>query len=407
MEQRRTRYIPPSERNQTEPPAAPKSPQPAEMQTPPEPAPVAPPEPTPVTPPEPDKPKKGHGKAIVILAIVLVILAGLGFVAYKKAPYLLDRLGVMQEDRPFTLVIQRGDYEYKATDTLQEEQIIKSGADFRKYIQNNAPGFVYTPGEYLLNANMSFADLLSALQHPDVAYQYVTVAVPEGRSIWKIAQLMEDNGVCGYQEFLTAANDYDYDFDFVRQLASEDSDLICYKLEGFLYPATYDLRVGMDARDVVKTMLAAFDTYLPADALDRCAARNVSFRQMMTLASVIQAESYGQEMMKGVSSVFWNRLESPNFMPKLLQSDPTTTYSKAIAEEVPGASDEMVKAYDTYQITGIPAGSINNPGAEAIDAALHPADTNYLYFVTDTEHNIYYAVTLQEHNANCRRVGLM
>ena len=110
--------------------------------------------------------------------------------------------------------------------------------------------------------------------------------------------------------------------------------------------------------------------------------------------------------MKNVSSIFWNRLESPTFSPKLLQSDPTTTYSEAIAEEVPSASDEMVKAYDTYQTEGIPAGSINNPGQEAIDATLHPADTDYLYFVTDPEHHIYYAVTYPEHQRHLRQLGI-
>lgn len=406
MKERRTRYIPPSERDQATGEA--EQIQPGFVvdiseELPPEP------------PMEEPRKKKGHGKLIAVLLILLVILAAAGFVAYKRAPYLLDQYGIRQEDRPYTLIVRLGDIGENSEnmsfvpETLQREQIILDAAGFRQYVMKKDPDFKYAPGEYQLNANMSFDELIFALQHPDVAYRYVDkVTIPEGYSIWKIAQLMADNGVCGYGEFLEAANNYDYDYEFVRHLEQTDSDLICYKLEGFLFPATYtNLRVGMDAHDVVDLMLQAFENHLPEDALMVCSEHGVSLRKMMTLASVIQAESYGAEMMKGVSSVFWNRLEDPSFTPKLLQSDPTTTYANAIMDEVMDASEEMIAAYDTYRSEGIPPGSINNPGDEAIDAALHPADTEYLYFVTDTEHNIYYAVTLAEHYANCRAVGLM
>ncbi len=355
---------------------------------------------------EEEPPKKHKGiKAVLITLIVLVILAGLALVAYKKGPYLLDRFGIAQEDVAYQLVIQKGDYEYKATDTLQQEGIIKSGEAFRNYIASHDPDFTYTPGEYDLNANMSFAQLLNALNNPTVTYEYVSVVVAEGKSIWKVAALMEENGVCSSEDFLNAANDYDYDYEFLRTVEQEDDSLVCYKLEGFLFPATYEFRVGMDARDVVDTMLQAFANYLPDEIYTVCEEKGVTLRQMITLASIIQAESFGTEMMENVSSVFWNRLASSTY-PNL-QSNPTKTYANAIADEVEDATDEMIAAYDTYQAEGIPAGAINNPGLDAIKAAMYPADTDYYYFVTGEDNDVYYSKTLSQHYAYCRALGLM
>ena len=134
----------------------------------------------------------------------------------------------------------------------------------------------------------------------------------------------------------------------------------------------------------------------------------MELEDVLTLASVIQAEAPDTKNMKMVASVFFNRLNNPDEYP-LLQSDPTTNYvEKVIKPNIEFKSEAMFKAYDTYQGAGLPPGPICNPGLDAINAVLYPAETDYFYFCSNLETGeFFYAETLDEHNQNLIEAGLV
>ena len=129
--------------------------------------------------------------------------------------------------------------------------------------------------------------------------------------------------------------------------------------------------------------------------------------EIITLASIVQEESYTNASVKNVASVLHNRLDSPNF--RRLQCDVTKNYIRTNIDNSPyltGDTDAFAELYNTYECFGLPVGPITNPGLASIEAALYPAETNYFYFVTDSQWNYYYAETYAQHKANCSKVGL-
>ncbi len=159
---------------------------------------------------------------------------------------------------------------------------------------------------------------------------------------------------------------------------------------------------------VAKKIYRNFDARITPDLYGRMNDLDMELEEVLTLASVIQAEAANTKDMKMVASVFFNRLNNPDEYP-LLQSDPTTNYvEEIIMPNVEFKSEAMFKAYDTYQGAGLPPGPICNPGLDAINAVLYPAETDYYYFCSNLETGeFYYAETLDEHNQNLVEAGLM
>lgn len=227
------------------------------------------------------------------------------------------------------------------------------------------------------------------------------VTLIENYSVEKIAQLLNDKGVCPKAEFLAAVNRVQgFAFD------SEIPEGVCYRYEGYLYPDTYEFYLYEDADTVVRKLLKNFESKMTGELLDEIEASGRSLHETMTLASIVQAEAGKKEEMEAVSAIFQNRLNNPAEYPKL-QSNPTSSYAKNVV--LPATGDEALAAsYDSYQLNGLIAGPINNPGLQAIQAVLHPsedAEGSY-FFCTDKAGNFYFAKTYQEHLENCQKAGL-
>lgn len=332
--------------------------------------------------------------AILLLMIVVFIVLLPKIKAY--IPYYKDLKGIDQQDLSYTLTIEKSDFENEVAKRLAENDVIVSSVRFLNYVHKNYPDFVWYNGIYELNANMTYKELCEALMKPDVELNYVKVVIPEGKTVREIAEILDKSGLCKDYEFLTAADSYDYDFAFLEELKKRDQKLIAYKLEGYLFPATYEFRADtVTAREIVARMLQAFDDYVTDDMIKSADAMGLSLNEFITFSSVVQAESYTKESMSGVAGVFWNRLNSSDM--RLLQSDPTTDYSKEL-DVLPHYSSAMKNAYDTYKCIGLPVGPTNCPGVDTMNAVLDPEESNYYYFVTDKNKNFYFNETLSGHN---------
>lgn len=341
-------------------------------------------------------------KAIILgttILSILIIILGV-FIAIPKIkgylPYYYDLNGKKQQDKPYTLEIEKTDFANEVVKELYDNDIICSSARFLNYIEKNHPDFIWYNGVYHLNANMSYEQLCEALMHPNETLNYVKFTVPEGKNVRDIAAIVSKAGLCKYEDFLKAADSYDYDFDFIDELKKRDQSKIGYKLEGYLFPATYEFRADtVTPQEIVEKMLQTFSEYVTSEMIQNAKKMGLSLNEFITFGSVVQAEAFSKESMSGVSSVFWNRLNSKTY-PRL-QSDPTTKYANSLSD-LSHYSKELRAAYDTYICSDLPIGPTNCPGIDVLNAVLNPSKTDYFYFVTDKNGKFYFNETLKGHN---------
>ena len=335
-----------------------------------------------------EKKRKKLPKLLIVLLILVVILAVL-FLIYR--PYLFDKYGINQKDNPIEFEINddnANDIPY----CLYKEGIIESVNLFKGYMENKyGSNFTYTNGIYHLNANMSYQVLGESLQKPDI--EQLRLTIPEGKNAYQIAGIMEENGVCTAAQFIDALSD-EYNYDFLKEIKNKDKRP--YVLEGYLFPATYEIPHGSTAHEVVDMMLSAMSLRLNEEFVAACKQKNVSIDAVLTMASIIEKESSGSptEMSK-VSAVFWNRLKYPNEQnTPTLGSDPTVHYADLLEKQ--GYEKSIWKGYSTYSCIGLPTGPICSPGESAIKAALEPDEHRYFFFFTDKNENFYYFETYEQ-----------
>ena len=231
----------------------------------------------------------------------------------------------------------------------------------------------------------------------------INVRIPEGSTLRETAQALERAGVCSMKDVFDAANSNAFDsYSFIASIPNADSRY--YKLEGYLYPDTYNFWKGQNVQSVLKTMLNNYQTKTANINWQNTAG--LTKERVMTLASIVQRESTATDR-ANVASVFVNRLKSGNTVNVYrLQADSTMYYPYRAQGNVPSQLPGFQSTYNTYNITGLPAGPICSPSVESIQAALNPASTNYYYFCHSAAGNSYFAETLEQHNANLVAAGL-
>lgn len=246
-------------------------------------------------------------------------------------------------------------------------------------------------GEYFFKEPLSPLDVVTALAEGRVFLR--TVTFPEGLTLPEMGAIFEAKRFGTADAFAAAAAD-------VALVADLDPDAV--DLEGYLFPETYSLPRSASPTDLVAAMVAQFRDTFDADLRTRAADRNLSVRDVVTLASIIQKETGQAAEHHLVSAVFNNRLRIG--MP--LQSDPTVIYALTRAGRYDGnltrANLRFDSPYNTYRYRGLPPGPIAAPGADVLRATLAPADVDYLYFVSRNDGTHAFARTLREHNRNVR-----
>jgi len=220
------------------------------------------------------------------------------------------------------------------------------------------------------------------------------VAVPEGLTMYDIADLLARQGLISRQAFLVAARDPAPVGDLAPAAGS---------LEGFLFPATYRFPHHVTAQEIVQAMVLRFhETWQTLS--EASASRNaLSAEAVVALASLVERETSVPEERPLVAAVFANRLRRG--LP--LQCDPTVIYALKLADKYSGSLDlgdlRFDSPYNTYRHRGLPPGPISNPGEAALRAALNPAQVDYLYFVANGQGGHVFSKTLEEHNRNVAR----
>ncbi len=276
----------------------------------------------------------------------------------------------------------------------------------------------FSQGTYELKKNMDYQAILTNLGGKASRTDTVEVTVIEGMSVVEIAEKLVNEGALAEKDKdkfleLCASDKFDDDFDFLQ--AIKNSGERYYKLEGYLYPDKYEFYEHDDPLSIIYRFLnnfeakyyekQAFEGYEKLYSLHKMLEKTetpYSLDQILTIASIVQAEAADKEDMYYVSSIIHNRLTADDYMGvSSLGLDSTRYYPYRSADKLPATAGKNYKSrYDTFTLKGLPPGPICNPGMEAIKAALMPYDTSYYYFCHDKDGNAYYASTMEEHQMN-------
>ena len=344
-----------------------------------------------------------------LLTIIWVsaVLAVSVFISSFALSSINDLVGFSKESKEIEITIPEGYGLSEIANLLEEKGIIDEPFTFEVYARVKNMETKLAPGTYKLNSNLGYDQIFQALKTKEVAKNVVKVNFYEGMTLREIAERLEENGVCGYDEFIEAAKTETFEYEFTSMMGTDEN--IYIKWEGYLFPDTYEFYTESSPRSVIAKFIDNFNNKFTAEYYERAQELGMTLEEVITLASVIQSEAAYMDDMEKVSSAFHNRL-APNSGLPYLQSDVTYFYYTENIEpfvDDPAASDAFLSAYYTYPNykAGLPVGPICNPGMNAIKAALYPADTNYYFFVTDKEGNFYYGATQAEHDANVIKAG--
>lgn len=347
-----------------------------------------------------EKPKSRKHKVIhaIIYSFSIVLVSAALAVAILFS--VTDYLGMLRPEASANIKIPTGASTAQIAEILKDDGIIRSSTIFRAYMAI-AKKHGLKDGTYPLNSHMSYNEIVRTLRNT-ANRATVTVTIPEGYTLQEIAELLEKNSVCSQSDFLKSADSASISFDFQSAISNDEKRF--YRLEGYLFPDTYEFYIDQSSDSVVKKMLVNFDKRFDNELRQKAKKSDMTVDQVVTLASIIQIETGKTSEMKKVSSVFHNRLDNGVNGVKMLQSDATVLYAKkSIETSLLSTKTQIASEYNTYEIEGLPSGAICNPGLEAIKAALSPTNTSYYFFVSDKDGNYYYAKTYTQHLKNIKK----
>ncbi len=278
------------------------------------------------------------------------------------------------------------------TDILLKAGIIKSPFKFNMVARLKGYDKQLKAGEYTLAASMPPTKILEKLVKGDVKLYKLTV--PEGLNIYQIAELVAQEGFAERAVFIESATDAAF---------AHEHGITAGTFEGYLYPETYYFPKSVSTKTIVSSMVKRFWLVFKPEWQERGKQLGFSVHQVVTLASIIEKETGAPFERPIISSVFHNRLKKK----MRLESDPTVIYGlKNFDGNLNRKHLETLTPYNTYKIRALPPGPIASPGSESLEAALYPADTKYIYFVSKKDNTHQFSTNLKDHNQAVRKYQL-
>ncbi|MBQ3443784.1 MAG: endolytic transglycosylase MltG [Selenomonadaceae bacterium] len=325
---------------------------------------------------------------IVVIGAVLVFVDPSVAQFHTQAPTLTETPTdtVVDEERRINVKIREGLSTAEIAERLAEKDIIDSSLRFRLFARLYGYDDKFRPGAYTFTANMSDDEVFEKLLTGEKTV--IRFTVPEGFGVKEIAERLYNLDLVDKEDFLKAAEDF-APYDYMRKRQN-----VFFAAEGFLFPDTYNVESDIDIDEILKLMAGNFDDRLTPTMRVTAEKMGLSVYDLITLASLVEREVRFPEDRPIVAQVLLKRLKLN--MP--LQTDATLQYLMDAPKEDVSIEDTQIDSpYNTYQHTGLPPGPIANPGMASITAVLHPADTDYLYFVADRMGHNHYAYTYEEH----------
>ena len=325
------------------------------------------------------KANRNFRKIAAVLVVFIVIFALFSLV------YDSEEADVNAE-QPVQFKVKLGMDAAEIARALEKKNVIDSSLKFRVLAKWNGYEDQLKTGSYTLHTGMTYDEVFEKLLAGEV--EIVTFTIPEGFGVKDIAKRLSDMGLVDKEEFLDEAKKF-APYDYIEKHSEAN-----YYCEGFLFPDTYEVDKDIAVEKLLKLMAENFDYRLTEEIRERAKEENLSIYDLITMASLIEKEVRFAQDRPIVAQVFFKRLKIG--MP--LQTDASLQYLMDAPKEDVSIEDTKIKSpYNTYLNMGLPPGPIANPGLDAIEAVLNPANTDYLYFVADRNGHNHYANTYDEH----------
>jgi UPF0755 protein len=322
--------------------------------------------------------------ATAIAGLLLLIWQGISFYRYAHRP-----AGGGTEE---IVTVTRGEKFTALAARLERSGIIAHASKFKLLAELRGVDKKLKAGEYPLAAEMTPTEVLDVLVSGKSRLYRLTI--PEGFTLRQVAEEVAAKGLGQADKFIALATSPDY----VATLHIEAETL-----EGYLFPDTYYFARSASEDTIIRTMVARFNEQFPAEWRRRAKELHRSIHEIVTLASIIEKETGVPSERPIIASVFDNRLHKG----MRLESDPTVIYGIPDFDGNIKRSDLATPTpYNTYKIRGLPPGPIANPGREAIKAALYPAKTDYLFFVSKKNNTHHFSTNIREHQNAVRKYQL-
>lgn len=343
-------------------------------------------------------------RAVVYLVVVSVIAAVLSIAVINVGN---DVYAFVKNDDSIDVTIPEGATREDIAEILYENGVIKYKSVFKlygsiKHIEDN-----FVAGDYTVTPMMNYKSLYNEFKEKPVSgTSWITI--PEGYTTDEIIDLMLSYDIGGTKEdYVKAINEDEYDYWFVKEL--DDAKVMengerFYKLDGYLFPDTYEFYNASSAHTVINKMLQRFDEVYTDVFKQRAKEVGFTTDQAVILASIIEKEAGHSSDFRNVSSVFHNRLNNSATFPRF-ESDATAVYAVTHItgerpEEVTHETISYDSPYNTYLYNSFPPGPIANPGLNALKYSVFPAETNYYFFVSSSSGTTLFATSKWEHDQN-------
>jgi UPF0755 protein len=331
----------------------------------------------------------------IIIIIIITSIAFIIFVHFRSINTISQNNVEIQFD------VEKGDDIITIGRNLAQENLIANRFYFYYYVWQNKLRGSITAGEYILEPGSNIAEIVYKMTNGDTIVHKsddIKITFPEGWTMEKMSKRLNEKGLPGEAFLILAQNPpkelYD-EYSFLEDGAS---------LEGYLFPDTYFLVPDTTAIKIIKKMLDNFDKKVDENYRNTISQSGNTLHDVIIFASVIEGEVSSSQDRQIVAGIFKNRLD----INMALQSDATIDYIKGMPEIKHTQADiEIDSPYNTYKYPGLPPGPINNPSLEAIDAAIAPQETKYMYFLNNAQTgDTIFSETFDEHIVNKYSNGL-
>lgn len=331
--------------------------------------------------------RKRKTRGILISVVIILILAIITpiylYNNFIKSP-------VSSKSMEVEIQVRKGTSTSAILNELKEKGVIKNTLFAKIYVRKLNIDKSLRAGIYKFNGSMTPEEIFAKLKKgaPDV--DVVSVTIPEGLTVRQIAEKMQQLGVIGSSEdFMKEAQTGSFDYEFIKQIPENRP----VRLEGYLFPDTYEFRKGSKDHDVIAKLLDRFEQ-IYENSLKGKIPEGTTLDKIVIMASIVEEEAKLKEEKPVIAGVFYNRLK----LNIPFGSDPTVGYALGTHKTHYTLKDIQVDSpYNTYKYPGLPAGPIACPGKESMEAALNPAQTEYLYFYGFPNGSHKFAKTYQEH----------
>lgn len=357
--------------------------------------------------------KKKKNRYVFLKILILILFCMVLFMTCALYGYRYIARGTEQAEQALTeensikFNVPSGAGTADIANKLKSQGFIEKTATYR--ILSKLMGFdnAYKAGNFLITKGMNNYALMLRLSGDPLKNPTKDILIPEGKTLIETVDILAEQGYVDKVKFLKIAEKESDQYKFLQGIKATEARK--YPLEGYLYPDTYKMDEGWTEEEIIIRMLDEFDRVFTQQYYERTEELGMTVDEVITLASLIETEALYPTDYKKISSVFHNRLKSKDL--QLLQSDATVQYAR-VYEGIGRTTTVLLKdleidhPYNTYIHPGLPPGPVCSPRKEAIEAALYPEKTDYLYFFAAPDGTNIYNKTYEGHQSDQQKYGV-